>query len=119
MASVVSRPLQKPNCCFVCETTTAERFFDSKRNFDPPGRSHLKGRRYICEICVDKAAKAFGFIPPKEAEALRHAVAVAEDRANEAEVRVAAFEDIGAALGVLKPKRASRKKADESAEASS
>lgn len=119
MASVVTRPLQSPNCCFICEGTTSERFFDSRRNFDVPGRSHLKGRRYICEKCVDSAARAFDYARPVDVAAMQHAAEVAEARIAELEERLAAFQSIAEALEVVKPKRAPRaKKADESAEAS-
>ena len=120
MATVVRRPLQAPNCCFICEGTTSERFFDSRRNFDVPGRSKLKGRRYICEKCVDSAARAFDYIRPVDAAALNDAVAAAEARADQAERERDAFKAIAEASEVLAPRKASRAKkaVSESAEAS-
>lgn len=52
-------PLERPGICFLCEgEPTRERgelVVDTEHQFNPPGFSHLRGRKYVCERCVREA----------------------------------------------------------------
>jgi hypothetical protein len=52
--------LDRPNVCFLCETTPepGSKVIDTERYFD--GFPHnLRGRRYVCEKCVNSMVKFF------------------------------------------------------------
>lgn len=54
--------LERPNICFLCETTpqAGTKVIDTERYFD--GWPHnLQGRRYVCERCVTEMFKFFEF----------------------------------------------------------
>jgi hypothetical protein len=65
--------LAPPALCFICETSPireGERpnVVDTQRDFNPPALSHLSGRKYICERCVDEAAHLLGYVRTDELE---------------------------------------------------
>lgn len=57
--------LVPPFICFLCETSPQREagvhVVDTQRNFDPPAPSPLKGRKLVCERCVEEMANLLGF----------------------------------------------------------
>jgi len=54
--------LERPNVCFLCETTPGHgtKVIDTERYFD--GHPYnLQGRRYVCERCINDMLKFFDF----------------------------------------------------------
>lgn len=54
--------LERPNVCFLCETTPdhGTKVIDTERYFD--GHPYtLQGRRYVCEKCINSMLKFFDF----------------------------------------------------------
>lgn len=77
--------LERPNVCFLCETTPAHgtKVIDTERYFD--GHPfNLQGRRYVCEKCINDMVKFFNF-------ADRDAVDRAYSEANEARLVLRSF----------------------------
>jgi hypothetical protein len=54
--------LERPNVCFLCETTPAagSKVIDTERYFDG-WPANLHGRRYVCERCINDMVKFFEF----------------------------------------------------------
>lgn len=52
--------LMTPGVCFICESARDVPFVDMERNHDPEGFVVLRGRKYLCEICVKDAVEALG-----------------------------------------------------------
>lgn len=66
---VVDFPHAAPSVCFICESAHAGvPCVDTGRFFDPPGVTHLDGRKYICRDCVAEAAHDLGVFDEKKAE---------------------------------------------------
>lgn len=64
--------LERPNLCFLCETTPpiGTKVVDTERYFD--GFPHtLRGRRYVCEKCVNSMVKFFDLADARTVEVAR------------------------------------------------
>lgn len=59
--------LERPNVCFLCETTPAvgSKVIDTERYFEG-WPATLQGRRYVCERCVIEMFKFFDFASRSE-----------------------------------------------------
>lgn len=64
--------LQPPFLCFLCEThiqrEAGVRVIDTGRDFDPAAPVHLKGRKVVCERCVDEAARLLGYVKSEDVD---------------------------------------------------
>lgn len=57
-------PLANPGVCILCETSPVRdvtKVVDVERQFDPPVKTTLSGRKYVCENCVADLAAVLGF----------------------------------------------------------
>lgn len=79
MKLTVGGKLERPNVCFLCETTPAEgtKVVDTERYFDGFPLS-LQGRRYVCSRCINQMVEFFGFTTLEKVELAEAALADAQ-----------------------------------------
>ena len=102
MSEVVTKPLNRPNVCFVCEHSNEVKYVDTKRVFSSPFPfPRLDGTKYLCEDCVRDAANVLDFVSPEQAEKLKNRVAEVEAElaaANTVQAAVTAVNELSEAL---------------------
>lgn len=111
--TVVEKPLANPNMCFICEHSNDVPYWDTHRYFDAPfPLPKYEGRKYVCEGCVDAAAKEFGYLSPKEASVLKEEVEVArreKELAGMVEAFAASVDEMMKELGLFNEPKPEKK----------
>ena len=87
--------LAPPSLCFICETSPQREVgvnvVDTQRQFNPPTLSHLAGTKFICERCVEEAARLLGFTRSDDVELANTRLEAANRLIAETQVHVASL----------------------------
>lgn len=58
---LVDNPYLPPGMCFLCEQNRQEaKWVDTLLNYDPNVAISLRGRKYVCEVCILELASLLG-----------------------------------------------------------
>lgn len=95
---IAGKPQLAPGVCFICELSNDVRYIDTLRDFYGIVKERIDGRKYLCEECVEDAAKKFGFAVPAEVKRLK--ITIDELSAKNAKLNedLAKFQDLKAVI---------------------
>ena len=91
---VEGKPALSPGVCFICELSNDVRYIDTFRDFTGVVRESLDGRKYLCEECVEDAAKQLGFITPKERDEWKDYTVRLEAEVHNLKAELANYKDL-------------------------
>lgn len=109
---IVTQPLQAPSICIICEQSPDSDYVDTKYVFDPPGPTHLNGKKYVCVGCVTAMANLFGFKGHGQVKAFEDKIHQLESLIKEFKLGEQIFEDLkkfSQSVGAPKPKAPAKK----------
>lgn len=103
-ALVNPRKMLLPEKCVVCESKPNGRVVDTGHTLMSVPSAHiLRGRKYICETCGEKIAKALACLTSKQAASMRELVATQGARIEELEGSLNLQERMDALAAELAP----------------